>query len=69
VTAPCDRAAAEVAAFGGQEIRDRLQRRGLPGAIGAEKSHDRAFRDLERDATQRQDRMTIQHLDRVDVEE
>ena len=64
-----DRALGDLAALGMQQIRDRLQRRGLAGAIGAEQRDDAALVDVERDALQHQDDVVVEHLDIVDGED
>ena len=38
-----DRALGDLAALGMQQVGDRLQRRGLAGAVGAEQRHDAAL--------------------------
>ena len=40
-------------AIGHERAREDLHRRGLPGAVGAQETHDRAALDVERDAVER----------------
>src|SRR3984885_16143745 len=65
---PGDRAAAHRAAFRGQQVGDRLERRRLPGAVGAEKCDNRALLDPARRAAQSPQRLTIERLDIIDLE-
>ena len=43
--APGDRTFADAAARGAEQVRHSLERRALPGAVGAEQSYDRALRN------------------------
>ena len=61
-----DLALGDVAALGAQQVGDRLQRRRLAGAVGAQQRHDLTFPDLERDAAQDQDHVVVDDLDVVD---
>ena len=60
-----DLAARDLAVLGLEQSGDRLQRRRLARAIGAEQRDDRAFRHLEAQAAQHQDDVVIDHLDVV----
>ena len=62
-----DRALGDLAALGMQQVGDRLQRRGLAGAVGAEQRHDAALRHVERHALEHQDDVVVDHLDIVDA--
>jgi hypothetical protein len=57
------------AALGRQKIGDRLQRRRLPGAVGAQQSENLAFAQRQTEAAQRDDRVVVTRLDVVDHEE
>ena len=57
LVSPQDGAAADFAALRPEEIGDRLERRRLAGAVRPEKRDDRSFRDLERHAAKREDRL------------
>ena len=59
----------DLAALGAKQVGDRLQRRGLARAVGAEQRHDAALRHLERDPFQDEDDVGIDDLDVVDGEE
>ena len=61
-----DAALGHVAAFGAQQVGDRLQRRGLAGAVGAEEGNDAPFGNRQRHAPQHQDDVIVDHLDVVD---
>ncbi len=61
-----DRALGDVAAFGMQQVGDRLERGGLAGAVGAEQRDDAAPRHVERDALEHQDDVIVDHFDIVD---
>ena len=61
-----DRALRDVAALGAQQIGDRLQRRGLARAIGAEQRNETALRHGERNALQDEDHVVVDDLDIVD---
>ena len=61
-----DRALGHLAALGMQQVRDRLERGGLAGAVGAEQRHDAAARHLERDALEHQNDVIVDDLDVVD---
>ena len=64
-----DLAADDFAVLGLEQARDRLQRRRLAGAVGAEQRHDRALRHLEAEAAQHQDDLVVDHLDVADAEQ
>ena len=64
-----DAALGDVAAFRAQQVGDRLERRGLAGAVGAEKSDDAPLGNRQRHATQHQDDVIVDHLDVVDREQ
>ena len=64
-----DRALGDLAALGVQQVGDRLQRRGLAGAVGAEQRHDAALRHVERHALQHEDDVIVDDLDVVDRED
>ena len=64
-----DFAADDFAVLGLEQARDRLQRRRLAGAVGAEQRHDRALRHLEAEAAQHQDDLVVDHLDVADAEQ
>jgi len=65
MAAEVDRALRHLAALGLEQVRDRLERRALAGAVGAEQRDDRALGHLERDALQHQDHVVVDHLDVV----
>ena len=58
-----DRALGDLAAFGMQQIGDRLQRGGLAGAVGPEQRHDAALRHVERHALEHQNDAVVDDLD------
>ena len=58
-----DRALGDLATFRMQQTRDRLQRRGLAGAVGTEQCSDLTLPDGKRDALQHQDHAIIDDLD------
>ena len=64
-----DLAADDFAVLGLEQARDRLQRRRLAGAVGAEQRHDRALRHVEAEAAQHQDDLVVDHLDVADAEQ
>jgi hypothetical protein len=64
-----DAALRDLAALGAQQVGDRLQRRRLAGAIGAEQRGDAALRHFERNALQHQDDVVVDDLDVLDVEQ
>ena len=64
-----DAALGDLAALGAQQIGDRLERRGLAGAVGAEQRDDAALGNLERDALEHQDDVVVDDLDVVDDEQ
>ena len=64
-----DRALGDFAALGMQQVRDRLQGRGLAGAVGAEQRDDAAARHLERHALEHEDDVVVDHLDVVERED
>jgi hypothetical protein len=64
-----DRALGDVAALGAQQVRDRLERRRLAGAVGTQEGDDAAFRYIERDALEDQDDVIVDDLDVVDAQE
>ena len=64
-----DFAADDFAVLGLEQARDRLQRRRLAGAVGAEQRHDRALGHLEAEAAQHQDDLVVDHLDVADAEQ
>jgi hypothetical protein len=64
-----DRALGDLATLGMQQVGNRLEGRGLAGAIGAEQRHDAALRHDERDALQHEDHVIVDHLDVVDGED
>ncbi len=64
-----DLAARDLAVLGLEQPRDRLQRRRLAGAVGAEQRHDRALGHVEAEAAQHQDDVVIDDLDVGDAEQ
>src|SRR5262245_26586200 len=64
-----DRALADARVVEAEKARDRAQRRGLAGAVGAEQRDDLAGLGLERDPLHRLERAVIDHLDFVDGEQ
>jgi hypothetical protein len=60
-----DRPLGHLAALGMQEARDRLQGRGLAGAVGAEEGGDPSFLGRQRHPFQHQDRVVVDDLDVV----
>ena len=64
-----DRALGDLAALGVQQVGDRLQRRGLAGAVGAEQRDDAAPRHVERHALQHEDDVVVDDLDVVERED
>ena len=64
-----DRALGDVAALGVEQIGNRLQRRRLAGAVGAEQRDDAALWHVERHALEHQDDVIVDHLDIVDRED
>ena len=56
----------DVTAFRPQQVGDRLERRGLAGAVGPEKGDDAPLGNRQRHATQHQDDVIVDHLDVVD---
>ncbi len=64
-----DLAARDLAVLGLEQARDRLQRRRLAGAIGAEQRDDRALGHLEAQAAQHQDDVVIDDLDVAHAEQ
>ena len=61
-----DRALGDLAALGHQQARDRLERRGLAGAVRAEHGRDLARARVERHALEHQDHAVVDDLDVVD---
>jgi hypothetical protein len=61
-----DIALGDLAALGLQQARDRLQRRRLAGAVGAEEGGDPPLLGHQRDAAQHQDHAVIDDFDIVD---
>ena len=59
----------DFAVLGLEQARDRLQRRRLAGAVGAEQRHDRALGHVEAEAAQHQDDVVVDHLDVADAEQ
>ena len=64
-----DLAAGDFAVLGLEQSGDRLQRRRLAGAVGAEQGHDRALRHLEAQAAQHQDDVVVDDLDVAHAEQ
>ncbi len=64
-----DRALGDLAALGVQQVGDRLERRRLAGAVGAEQRDDRALRHRERDALEDEDDAVVDDLDVVERED
>jgi hypothetical protein len=64
--AELDRAFGHGAALGAEQVRDRLQRRRLPGAVGSQERHDLSLRDFEGNPFQHQDHVVVDDLDVVD---
>ena len=60
-----DRALGHVAALGRQQVGDRLERRALARAVGAEQRDDLALRHFQRHALQHEDDVVVDHLDVV----
>jgi hypothetical protein len=63
--AKLDRPFGDLAPLGLEQVGDRLQRRRLAGAVGAEQGDDLAFRHRQRDPFEHQDHMVVDHLDVV----
>ena len=61
-----DAALGDLAALGAQQARNRLQRRRLAGAVGAEQRRHRRLLGDERDTLQHQDDAVIDDLDVVE---
>src|SRR5262249_18840393 len=61
-----DRTFGDFAALGEQEVRDRLERGRLAGAVGPQQRNDLALGNLERDALEDEDDVVVDHLDIVD---
>ena len=66
VAAEEDLALGHLATLGAEQVRDRLQRGGLAGAVRAEERDDLAFGHLERDPPQHEDHVVVDDLDVVD---
>ncbi len=64
-----DRAFGHLAAFGMQQVRNGLQRRGLARAIAAQKRRDPALGHRQADAFQHEDDVIVDHLDIVDLKQ
>ena len=64
-----DVALGDLAALGAQQVGDRLQRRRLAGAVGAQQGHDAALRHRQRHALQHEDDVIVDHLDVGDVDD
>ena len=64
-----DRALGDARVVEAEEARDRAQRRGLAGAVGAEQRDDLPGLDRQRDALHRGDGALIDHLELVDGEQ
>ncbi len=64
-----DRALGDARVVDAEKARDRAQRRGLAGAVGAEQRDDLPRLDRERDALHRRDGALIDHLELVDGEQ
>jgi hypothetical protein len=60
-----DRALGHIAALGGEQVGDRLQRGALASAVRAEQRHDPALGHFQRYALQHQDHVVVNHLDVV----
>src|SRR5262249_59367079 len=63
-----DRALGDLAALGAQQARDRLERGGLAGAVGAEQRRDPALADVERHALEDEDHAVVDDLDVVEAQ-
>src|SRR5258708_5375677 len=63
LAAELDLALGDVAAFGAQQVGDRLQGGRLPRAIGAEQGDDLPLPDLEGDAVEHQEDVVVDALD------
>src|SRR5882762_6351084 len=63
-----DRALRDVAALGPEKARDRLERRRLAGAVGAEQRRDPALADVERHALEDEDHAVVDDLDVVEAQ-
>src|SRR5207237_10373456 len=61
-----DRALGDGAALRGQQAGDRLERRRLAGAVGAEQRRDPAFADIDRHALEDEDHTVVDDLDVVE---
>ena len=64
-----DRAFGDARVVEAEKARDRPQRRGLAGAVGAEQRDDLPGLDRKRDALHRRDGAVIDHFELLDVEE
>src|SRR5439155_26403062 len=58
----------DLAPLGTQQIRDSLERGGLPSPVGPEESDNRSFGHFERHAFQYQDDVVVDHFDITDLE-
>ena len=67
-TAVGDRPVGDLAVLGRKQAGDRLERGRLAGAVRPEKCHDLAVADGERQPSQDEDHLLIDHLDVLELE-